>query len=333
MTAQPALKDRLKDVHQNEIDEIQGDIPEQAYDEDLHRRFIDWKDLNNKSLTMLSRMLNLSTAAISGYINQKYKGKVGHIETAIKNLLDREEDQQYVIIPDKFQNTHTSKLMWEVLQFCDVKGKMGVVLAPSGSGKTETCKEYKSKNRGTVFATADISTRRVGAVLRLLARCIGGIDCRSISDTLHNIIGRMKGSKRLIIIDDAHFLTWEAYEAVRKIHDCAGVGVVYCGQPRLYDEMRGADNKAYLYDQIYSRIAIKRDKFNISRDDVKKIARGMFPVISDECVDYLFAKAKQKGRFRLMSNLLDVALESSRTNELPLTVDVLMEASKFLKVE
>lgn len=307
--------------------------PEQAYDDDLHRRFIDWKDQNEKSLLIIARMLGRSTAAVSQYINRKFVGKLEYMERDIANLLQREEDLQYVVTPDQFQNTIPSRHMFEVLQFCDQKGKMGVILAPSGTGKTETCKEYKRKNRGTIFVTADISTRRIGAVLSLLISRIGGSAQRTISDTLHYIINRMKDSKRLIIIDDAHFLTWEAYEAIRKIHDCAGVGVVYVGQERLYDQMRGAESKAYLFDQIYSRIAIKRDKFNITKKDAKIIAMGLCPSLDEDCIDYLFNKAKQKGRFRLMTNLLDVAMESKKTMNVPMNVELLQEASRFLKIE
>lgn len=341
MTGQTAIKHDLNDEigNDNLLDAPRRDAEAQGddlnvYDDELHRRFMDWKDQTGSSLQKIARMLNRSTAAVSQYVNRKFAGKLELMERDVANLLDREEDLQYAAaFPDKFCNTNASRQMWEILQYCDNKQKMGVVLAPSGTGKTETCKEYKRKNRATVFVAADITTRRLGSVLNLLASHIGGTRQRSISETLHYIVSRMKDSRRLIIIDDAHFLSWEAYEAVRKIHDCGNVGIVYVGQERLYDQMRGAESKSYLFDQIYSRIAIKRDKFNVVKRDAEAIARSLCANLDGACIDYLFNRAKGKGRFRSMSNILDVAIEAANTNHVPVSVDLLRDAATFLKTE
>jgi len=320
MVAKPALKEVSEEMHN------------QAYDEALHERFILWKDQTGKSLQAIAKMLNRSTAAVSQYINKKFEGKLEKMEADVENLLRREENLQYSGAPDVFCGTKTATLMWEVLQFCDQKNKMGVVLAPSGTGKTETCKEYKRQNRQTVFVTADISTRRIGAVLKMISRYVGVTSKRSISETLQWLTQRLKDSQRLIIIDDAHFLSWEAFEAVRKLNDCGGVGVVYVGQERLYDQMRGADNKAYLFDQIYSRLAIKRDRFSVYKKDAAAIARSLCPTLDQACLDYLFLHAKSKGRFRLMTNLLDVAMEIRKNNNCEMSVDLLRQATEFLKI-
>lgn len=302
------------------------------YNEALRRRFLLWKDQSGNSIQSIAKMMNRSMRTISQYIKKELQGELRYIEKDIKNLLKREEDLQFVTVPKVFCDTEPSKLLWEALQYCDQKGKMGVGLAPSGTGKTETCKEYKRRNRNTVFITADITSRRPGAVLGLLSRCLGGHGYarRSIPDNLQKIIERLKNSKRLIIIDDAHFLTWESFEAIRKIYDYAGVGVVYIGQERLYDQMRGADNKAYLFDQIFSRIAIKRDRFIILKKDARKIINCICPGIDEDCIDFLYKKAKGKGRFRTMINLLEVATDIQDTFHRKVDVDLLIEAERFL---
>jgi hypothetical protein len=301
------------------------------YDETLHARFMLFKDQSGRSLAVIAGMINRSTAALSQYINKKYPGDIPELERDIANLLRREEDLEFVTGPQIFCKTKASTLIWEVLQFCDQKQKMGAALAPSGTGKTETCKEYKRQNRATVFITADITTRSPGPILRRLVSRVGGIGNHpSISELFHRLIDKLKDSRRLVIIDDAHFLKWEAFELVRKLHDCAHVGVVYVGQEMLYEQMRGQDGRAYLFDQIYSRIAIKRDRFSILKKDVEAVVGSILNGLDKDCIDYLYQRAKGKGRFRYISNLLDVAIEMHNQYGSPMNMQLLQEAERFL---
>ena len=303
------------------------------FDEELYKRFILWKDQSGKSVGAIAGMLARSTAAVSQYINKKYPGDVAALERHIGTLLKREEDLQFVNAPKSFCATSCSKLIWEVLQYCDEGRKMGAAVAPSGTGKTETCREYKRQNRATIFVTMDITRRYPSAVLRTVAKQSGMTRNTTIMDMLDGLVDRLKGSNRLIIIDDAHFLTWESFELVRKIHDCAGVGIVTVGQERLYEQMKGKDLKGYLYDQIYSRIAIKRDRFQIKKSDVKMMAQGMLPGLDEPCMDYLYEIARGKGRFRRMANLLEVAAKSREQYGYKLDLGLLAGAEKLLMGE
>lgn len=315
MAAQAAVKEELNGV----------------YDEHIYQRFLLWKDQAGKSVNLIAGMINRSSAALSQYINKKYPGDIPGLEKDIASLLRREEDLEFVTGPEAFCKTSASTLIWEVLQYCDTKQKMGAALAPSGTGKTETCKEYKRQNRATVFITADVTTKSPSNILRRLIEHVGGIGSRhSISEYLTGLIDKLRGTKRLVIVDDAHFLSWEAFELVRKLHDCAGVGVVYVGQERLYEQMKGTDGKSYLFDQIYSRIAIKRDRFQIMKKDARSIAESRCKGLDKECLDFLFHRARGKGRYRYMTNLIDVAMEINSQFGTPMGVPLLQEAEKFL---
>jgi hypothetical protein len=316
MGAEAALKEDLNGV----------------YDQDIHARFCLWKDQSGKSLKIIAGMINRSTAAISQYINKIYPGNIPELEKDLLSLLTREEDVQFVSGTKQFVATKASILIWEVLQFCDQTQTMGAALAQSGTGKTETCREYKRKNRATIFVTADITTKTPSQIMRRILEHAGGVGRRSsVSEYLQALIEKLRGTNRLLIIDDAHFLTWEAYELIRKLHDCGGIGVVYVGQERLYEQMKGTSGRAYLFDQIYSRIAIKRDKFSIYKNDVKAVAGSACAAgLSGECIDFLFSRAKGQGRYRYVTNLLRVAQMIHDQHGTPMGVQLLQEAERFL---
>ena len=318
MTIQAALKE---DLSQSPA----------GYDQGLLDRLLAWQELTGNSNNVVARMINRSAAAVSQYKNQKYPGNVAEIEKEIAQMLRREEEMEFTAPGTQFCNTGPAKLIWEVLQFCDEQQDMGIAVGPAGIGKTQTCNEYFRRNRATVFITADIATRSVGSVLWMLAKRVGVTPkTRSNSNLLHAVIRQLKDSHRLVLIDEAHFLTWEAFEVIRKIHDCAGVGVAYVGMERLYDQMRGGDNRAMLFDQIHSRIAIKRDDLQVKKKDVRLVAESMCPGLSKGCVTYLFGKAKGKGRLRAVAKILKVAIKMHLEFERPIDEDTLEQAAGFL---
>jgi len=310
--------------------------PDGAYDGTLHTRFVAWKELTSYSLKRISAMMGRSEAAISQYINLKYEGDIAAIEKDVAILLRREEELDFQSAREHgaFCPTQAVTLIWEVLQYCDETCQMGAVTGPAGIGKTETCMEYKRTNHKSVFITSDISTRRVSPLLRLIAKKMGGPSAsyRSSSDLLHGIIDRLRDSHRLIIIDESHFLSWESFEAIRKIHDDAGVGIVCAGMQRLYDQMKGDGNKEYLYDQIYSRIAIYRKVNVITKDDVRLIANNLCPGLDDECIRFLFNKAAGPGKFRTAAKLLKSALKRHSEYGCPIDIHLFKEVEQFLMI-
>jgi DNA transposition AAA+ family ATPase len=316
MAVQPVLKDDLWE----------------GYNEALYERFMNWKDQSGCSVHRIAKMLRRSEALVSAYIGRNFKGDLSSLEKDILNLLKREEDLDLVSSP-KFCMTSVAEEMWQVMQYADSSGKSAAILASSGTGKTTVIKEYKKRNPRTVLVLLDVSTRSMGSVLRLVTQCSGGQPRRAtISEMLHVLIDRLKVSHRLLIFDDAHFLSWEGFELMRKLHDAAGIGVVYVGQERLYEQMKGTDNTAHLFDQIFSRIAAKRDDFKILKRDVVAIAESICPDLDKACIDFLYERAKGKGRFRIMINTLDAAIKLSKRYKEPLSVKLLREAVRFLMV-
>lgn len=311
---------------------IKGQEP--VYDDSLHSRFLSWRKISGYSLKRIATMIRRSETAISQYTNKKYEGDINALEKDIHNLLRREEKLDFQGVQDQkyFCPTMAANLTWEVLQYCDETCQMGTVTGESGIGKTETCKEYKRRNNKSIYIVSDISTRRVSPILRLIAKNMGGPHAvySSASNLLHGIIDRLKNSHRLIIIDESHFLSWESLEAIRKLHDAANVGIVYAGMQRLYDQMKGDNSKAYLYEQIYSRISIYRKINFVTERDVKLITNSLCPGLNGQCMRFLYGKASGVGKFRTLCNLLKNAIKMHKEFNTPIDLDLLKAADEFL---
>lgn len=298
------------------------------YDEELHKWLIFWTDTTGNSDRRVAGMLGRSTAAISQYRNKKYEGDLEGFEKDLLSLRKREEDREFPVEDTEFCKTQISKKIWDVLQACEEDGDMGLVIGPAGVGKTKTVQEYKRRSRSAILITADITSKACGAVLYAIAKKMSStFHGNRNAELLQRIIDQLKNSRRLLIIDEAHFLTWEAFEAVRKIHDCAGIGVCYVGMPRLYSQMQGS-KRSYLYDQIFSRIGVRVNITETYSEDVEALIKSRHPGLNKGCMEYLFKKAMRPGKYRVMTKLLNRTLKIHKMAKVPLDEGLFKKVDK-----
>jgi Uncharacterized ATPase, putative transposase len=133
---------------------------------------------------------------------------------------------------------------------------MGLLIGASGTGKTSAVNDWLFERWWATGFSVGITTKTCGAVLQKICRILNIHTSQTISEAFDRVISRLKGSKRMLIFDESHFLSWEALELLRQIHDSAGISIVLSGQPILYSQMKGT-RKGYLFDQLYSRIGMK----------------------------------------------------------------------------
>lgn len=106
---------------------------------------------------------------------------------------------------------------------------------------------------------------------------------------------------------------------------------MYLGQEDLYDQMTSSVRNARLFDQIYSRIAIKRDRIFVEKNDVDLIVKSLWPRgFGRNETKFLRHKARQKGHLRNVTYLLELFAEIKQGNAGLTDMEALAEAEKFL---
>lgn len=307
-----------------------------AYDESpravkLCGELLSWMQRTGTSVKATAVIAGIHQTSLSQFIESPSKRGDYNLLSAIEALLGRFRHSED-LRADPVCTTSIFDDAWEVLQFCVEGLQMGAIFAFSGTGKTTIANEFRRQHRDTIFITAHIRKRSAGAILSMIAERLG---CRYWGEQANSIcmdelIKRLYDWPRPLIIDEAHFLKWETFEALRTIYDAVPLGIVYLGQPRLYDEMRGRKNR-YLYDQIFSRIAITRRLGDvIPREDVAAISKLLCPGIDKKCVDFLHKKAQGEGKLRTMTNLLRLAVKMSEARDNIITLGLLKQANQFL---
>jgi len=301
-----------------------SEVDELIYDEELHKRFVRWKEKSGISLRKLAPMLNRSYTVIGQYLNFRYEGDLRLIEKDISKLLDRKEGHRLKSKDEEFCWISASEGIWEVFQSCYEHGEMGAVISPSGTSKTKTAEKYQDKNPSTVLLTASPTRRSFPTILRALATNVRApSSSMALDDIMWRVVDKLRGSKRLIIIDEAQFMKWESFEVIRSIYDATGVGFTYLGTPRLYSQMRG--DTRFDWDQVVSRITVRMGVNEISHEDVKAVTNSIYLGLSKSCVGFLYQVAQEPGKLRVMTDLLKKAVEFHEIDGSEITVDLLKE--------
>jgi len=283
-------------------------INKRVCDEKLLSRFTQWKEQSGNSLRKLAPVIGVSYTSLGDYLNYKYRGDIRLLEKKIRKFLDGKEENLQRSKNPEFCWISSSELIWEVLQACDEGGEMGAVIGPSGTSKTKTAKEYQRKNPGTIILTASPTRRGFSTILKALATSVSACNSNTaLDDILRSVIGKLKDFRRLIVVDEAMFLKWESFEVIRNVYDATGAGFIYLGTSRLYSEMRG--DTRFDWDQIASRLTIRRTIQGISYEDVKMVCNSVYSGLPKGCVDFLYSVSQQPGRLRVMTDLLKKAVK------------------------
>lgn len=122
---------------------------------------------------------------------------------------------------------------------------IGLVFGHVGVGKTVSLLEYTKRHPTTIYIRAHQEMRKSSLLSQLVDKT-NALVYRSrrtnatVAERVDAVIKALRGSGRLIILDEATRCTADALEIARDISDDAGVGLVFAGremlEPMLLDE-------------------------------------------------------------------------------------------------
>lgn len=285
------------------------------------RTLMDSKGYQQKQVAQL---LGVSVATVSLYLKGEYNGNVADIDRKVDELIERDKAK---VVEAKynaaFVPTLAAKRGMEVMAFAHVEGEINVIYGSAGLGKTQMLKEYARRNSSAVLIEVDPScTPKV--LLRKIAEAVGA-NARGVNnELLDSIVSKLKGSERLLMIDEAELLSTRSLEFIRRIHDLTGVGVVLAGMPRLLINLKGKNNELA---QLYSRVGFACDLGNaLSEEDLGLLAES---ALGTSEFNASLIKASN-GNARRLSKLMRGVVRSSEINQTPISKELVEQYSKML---
>lgn len=201
----------------------------------------------------------------------------------------RRDDPQ---LPRGMVSTTVTERMVGVVKATSQHGTMGLIIGPAGVGKSLVLKACESGLvPGCVHVECHSGTRNPRPFASWLARQVstkGRIGStiphgtqRAMSHLVGDLIDRLRVHRRVLLIDEAHYLTKAALNITRDIHKQAGVPVVLVGSRDVaetlndFTEFHGQFGSLFTYTYNVGEAQASRGRPLYSVDEVARFAASM----------------------------------------------------------
>ena len=201
----------------------------------------------------LARSAGLSPSVVNLILKNTYKGdtesNISKIESAIKSSKDK---KAVSFKSPEFINTSISKKIFNALSEAQSVSipRILVLYGDSGIGKTKTIEAYIEEN-----STATMIEIRpdftIKAVLQTIAQEIGVSTQGANFEITNRIIHKLKGSYRMLVFDEAEYLSARSLDIIRRIYDKSQAPIVLVGMPNLYHNIKSLRKG---FEQIANRM-------------------------------------------------------------------------------
>jgi DNA transposition AAA+ family ATPase len=209
------------------------------------------------SLAQLGRQLQCSDATVSNYLTKKPLGNVAKLEAIIADVLKAAANQTGQ--KTEFFETAVSRQFFKVCDTIRKTGDVGMIHGEAGVGKTSSAEAYRVQHPSSILATfsrwhAPRQHRKgdVNGIESLIFQSIENTGWNNSMRRAPFMVDRLKGSNRLILIDNVHRLHTGGLQWIFDFHDATGCPVAMVGNPEVLDIIRRSD-------QMFSRIGLMRE--------------------------------------------------------------------------
>lgn len=309
-----------------------------AFDKGLQERFAAYRDAGEDgtgakpwTLRELARQLGMTDAPVSKYLNGVPEGNVDAMELVIADVL-RNTSKRRAAGDTNLVPTIITQQVAGVFESIRQSGDVGLVHSPAGMGKSCACRLYASRNPTAMMVT----------VTRWSAGCSGLIN--AIWDTFDTrkwkgnvsraslICERLTGSRRLLIIDNAHRLSSGGLQYLFDLYDATGISIALVGNPEILDVIKRND-------QMFSRVGLVRAVTLGADKEARKNARLLIDRMltafcgdqAKDLADLAERVALNQGHFRSLGKHLALADDMRQALKLSWR-DAFVEANASLAV-
>lgn len=237
-----------------------------------------------KTQAQVARELDVSPSALSGFLSGTYKAP-HTIISKIEELADISVQKKVTPKEPDYTETNISKSVINAIKYSHLQGKISVIYGDAGIGKTMAFRNYLENNALAVGITISPTYSSITGVNEKLADQLG-VRERVARKQTSEIVNKLKGSGRVVVIDEAQHLTVRALNHLRCIADESGVGICFIGNDEVYSKLKGTGRADFA--QLFSRIGMRRQVLtsNISKQDVQSVFGGY--VKDEEALELLY---------------------------------------------
>ena len=277
--------------------------------QDLRAEVQDVTEVEGLTLTELSQLTGVHKTRLSQWLKGKYTGNNDAIEADVRRWLEsrmasKELEGQLPAAPS-WVETLTARSVLSALSFAQMAEAVTVVYGGAGVGKTTTVRQYQGQAPNVWVVTATPASASTGPILKRIAQTLGMRTTGTVDQLEANIIDRVRDTRGLLVIDEAQHLTHRSLDAVRSIHDAAGIGLALVGNEIVYSQLTGG-SRSVGFAQLFSRVA-KRVRLSKVKDADVLALVDAWGIEEKEARQLCLSIGRRPGALRGLSQTLRLA--------------------------
>ncbi len=291
---------------------------------ELKEKLKEFMQIKNYSARTIGKQIGYSASTITRYINGNYEGDVDKLEYALQAYLRRMEeiDEEGINEIMPFVPIENTQVIFTIARICHNEQEIGVVVGEAGTGKTRAIYEYAKQNPDVILIEADLSyTTKI--FFKELHKKLGFDGNGSIYDLFCECVEKLKGSNRLIIVDEAENLPYRALDMMRRLYDKSNIGILLVGLPRLIANLRGKKGE---YKQLYSRVGLFNQIDNWDEEDTKMVINKIYQDINLTKIFHQLSK----GNGRKLEKLIKRTTKAAKQFNKPITQELVKSSAEIL---
>ena len=227
------------------------------------KRFLD--ENQEFTQTRVAASINVSVSALNSFMKGTYKGDNARIAKAVSYFLDKQKEAGEETGKFKkdfdFVETEVYKDVLRSVNLAEYRGEIRVIVGQSGVGKTVSLEHIKEDRESSMILVKCYPAIRKNRFLKKLCQSAGIDGVGTYDDMFEELCERLNDTGRIIAIDEAEHLTIDSIDAVRRINDFTGCGVVFVGLPKFYNALsRRQHDYAYVYNRTAMPMKLKKNK-------------------------------------------------------------------------
>lgn len=279
---------------------------------EIGERFQRFITEHNYTQAQVAHELGWSRTTMSDVARMSYSGKAMDVNLVrLHNWMELAARRDNLVRNKKFVETEVAKEVIQVARVVAETCGMGVIFGPARIGKSMTLQALEGDQRfgDPVLITVNDSTVHPFALCRSMCDRFELSTRETYDRVFAKLAKRLKGTKRMLMIDEADLCAYRTLEMIRQLHDATACPVLLSGKPKVYERcgLRDVGDFSEVTDQLAGRIVIRRDltertrgknpKPLFSLDDIRKlIANADLKIhVAPQAVKWLQGRASSLG--------------------------------------
>ncbi len=276
-------------------------------------KILSYLEETGESRANLARSAGINPSTLTEVLKNNYKGKTDEMLSKIEDVIQNREDKRAITFkaPELVQTTISRQIKNALRDASTVSiPRMLVLYGNSGIGKTRTITQWTEDNSTAILVEVSPDFT-FGSMLQEIAQEIGVHSTGKHYEIRKRIVNKLKNSNKVLIIDEAEYLTPKSLDILRRIHDKAQIPVVLVGMPALYHNIKSLRKG---FEQIANRMV----SYNLGAPedgDMEKIVKTCMPNATDSVCKALITCSKGTIRtlILLMQDLVNYSAETGET--------------------